>query len=654
MLLERRVEIHDLLDRHVEAGEQHVAHDQDGQRVVPVLEPFDEPVLLLLAQMPARQPLLVVVARRHDDGRLGTVQPIQRFLVGDRGVAARGDHLGLEAVRRDEAGEVIDEVQADRLDAARRAGDRLLGGEAPLDGGPLVVGAAGEDAVEDLIDGLPDDLQLREPALVEDRHRRPVLDRLLDGVGVDVRAERLERAPVLLVYGGAGETEEAGVRQRLAHVRREALVLRAVGFIHHDEDVGGLGQRRVDRRPARGATGAGDFLELLNRGHHRLAGRMLEDLPQAAHAVRPLGVREPARGEHAGNLPVELRAVGDDDDGGLLLRRIAAELERQPEHGQALPRPLRVPDDPAPRARLPRRADPPQSLVHGDELLVAGQLADGPAAVDLEHDEVAHDVEEVARLEESVEQDVLRRRYPSELLAELFRAQGIRLLPFEEEPLRGADRAVDGALAAGADEDLRRLEEPRRPLVLPTRVGLLVAAELLHRLRLPRVADGGALALDDGERQAVDEHDDVGNDVLLRSEHPVLPGDDPLVAIRPVKVEEPDRVAPPSVAAVLLQRDAVGERRVECLVGLRETGRGHLRDGLHGLRDVGLGEPGVQPLEGGREVGDEDGLLEARAFALEVFGRDVGVAASLQELDRGILRKVTLVPPAGLRSHAAS
>ncbi|MCY4635210.1 MAG: hypothetical protein OXG04_12025, partial [Acidobacteria bacterium] len=78
VLLERRVEIHDLLDRHVEAGEQHVAHDQDGQRVVPVLEPFDEPVLLFLAQMPARQPLLVVVARRHDDGRLGTVQPIQR------------------------------------------------------------------------------------------------------------------------------------------------------------------------------------------------------------------------------------------------------------------------------------------------------------------------------------------------------------------------------------------------------------------------------------------------------------------------------------------------------------------------------------------------------------------------------------------------
>ena len=85
-------------------------------------------------------------------------------------------------------------------------------------------------------------------------------------------------------------------------------------------------------------------------------------------------------------------------------------------------RPLRVPDDPAARARFPGRPDPPQRLVHGDELLVAGQLADGPATVDLEHDEVAHDIEDVTRLEEPVEQDVLGRRRASEFLAELVHA----------------------------------------------------------------------------------------------------------------------------------------------------------------------------------------------------------------------------------------
>ena len=271
------------------------------------------------------------------------------------------------------------------------------------------------------------------------------------------------------------------------------------------------------------------------------------------------GFGEPARGEHSGNLPVELGAVGDDDHGGLLLRLVAAELEGEPEHRQALPRPLCVPDDSAPRARLSGGADAPHHLVHGDELLVAGQLADGSAAVDLEHDEVPHDVEKVPRLEQTVEQDVLRRRRAPELLGELLHGQGIRLLPCEEEPLRSADGAVDGALAAGGDENLRRLEQLRRALVLPPGAGLLVAVELLDRFGLPGVADGGALALDDREREAVDEHDDVGDDVLLRPEHLVLAGDDPLVAVRLVEVEEPDRVALAPVAAVLFQGDAVGE-----------------------------------------------------------------------------------------------
>ena len=252
VLPERRVEVHDLLHRRIEAGEQHVADHQDGQRIVAVPEASDEPVLLLPAQAPARQAFLVVVARRHDHGRLGSVQPVQRLLAGGRVVAARGDHLGLEAVGGDEPGEVVDEVQADRLDAARGAGDCLLGGVALPDCGPFLVGAVGEDAVEHLIDGLPDDPQLREPALVEDRHRRPVPDRLFDGVGVDVGTEGPQRAAVLLVDGGAGEAEEAGVGQRPAHVRGEAPVLRAVGFVHQDEDVGRLGQRGVGRCPCRG------------------------------------------------------------------------------------------------------------------------------------------------------------------------------------------------------------------------------------------------------------------------------------------------------------------------------------------------------------------------------------------------------------------
>ena len=216
---------------------------------------------------------------------------------------------------------------------------------------------------------------------------------------------------------------------------------------------------------------------------------------------------------------------------------------------------------------------------------------------------------------------------------------GIRLLPFEKEPLRRADGAVDGALPAGAHEDLRRLEQLRRALVLPARVGLLVAVKLLDRFGLPGVADGRTLALDHRERQAVDEGDDIRDDVLLRPVDPELPGHDPLVAVRVVEVEEPNRVALASIAAVLLQGDAVGEGGVERLVGLGETGRRDLGDGSCRLGQVGVGEPGVQPLEGLSEAAGEDGLLEAGAFAFEVFRRDVGVAEGLEEFDGGVFRR---------------
>ena len=108
------------------------------------------------------------------------------------------------------------------------------------------------------------------------------------------------------------------------------------------------------------------------------------------------------------------------------------------------------------------------------------------------------------------------------------------------------------------------------------------------------------------------------------------------------------------VAAVLFQGNAVGEGGVELLVGLGETGRGDLGDRLDSRDDVGLGEPGVQALEGGGEATGEDGFLEGRAFWFQVFGREVGVAEGFQEFDRGVLGEVELVPAGGLGGHSGS
>ena len=52
--LQRRVEVHDLLDRRVEAGEQHVADDEDRERVARVLEPLDQRPAAPRREVPAR------------------------------------------------------------------------------------------------------------------------------------------------------------------------------------------------------------------------------------------------------------------------------------------------------------------------------------------------------------------------------------------------------------------------------------------------------------------------------------------------------------------------------------------------------------------------------------------------------------------------
>jgi hypothetical protein len=90
--------------------------------------------------------------------------------------------------------EVLEEVETDGLDARGRLRDGALGRVLLLDGRALLVGAVGEDAVEELVERVAEHAQLGQPALVEDRHRRAVLHGLLDRVLVDVPAEGLKRA----------------------------------------------------------------------------------------------------------------------------------------------------------------------------------------------------------------------------------------------------------------------------------------------------------------------------------------------------------------------------------------------------------------------------------------------------------------------------
>ena len=102
-----------------------------------------------------------------------------------------------------------------------------------------------DDLRQVVAEGRVDELRARDAVLVVERDRRVVRRRRREVVDRDVVAEDLLG---LLLAGDQrrpGEAEEAGVRQRVAHVERERVVLGAVGLVGDDDDVVSLGEHRM-------------------------------------------------------------------------------------------------------------------------------------------------------------------------------------------------------------------------------------------------------------------------------------------------------------------------------------------------------------------------------------------------------------------------
>ena len=176
--------------------------------------------------------------------------------------------------------------------------------------------------------------------------------------------------------------------KRPGHTRPQRSVLGAVGLVHHDDDV----LRRVQHVQF-ALGGRQRLLELLDGRHHRTAVPGGEQTPQVAGTRRLLRRGEAAALESVGDLPVELRAVGNDHDGRIAEARFAAQLLRQPQHRQRLAGALRMPHHAAPLLRLAARQETPQRRTHGPVLLVPWQLLHQPPSIRLVDHVVAQDIE---------------------------------------------------------------------------------------------------------------------------------------------------------------------------------------------------------------------------------------------------------------------
>jgi hypothetical protein len=106
---------------------------------------------------------VVVVRGRDHDRRLRRVDPVEGLLVGDGRLAAARDDHRLEPVRPDELRVVVDQVEGDRLDPLRCAGECLLGREPSLDRRALLLRPVREHRLEELVQRGADHLELRKP-----------------------------------------------------------------------------------------------------------------------------------------------------------------------------------------------------------------------------------------------------------------------------------------------------------------------------------------------------------------------------------------------------------------------------------------------------------------------------------------------------------
>ena len=423
----------------------------------------------------------------------------------------------------------------------------------------------------------------------------------------------------------------------MARIAVDEVVLAAVGLVGDDHDVAPVRQQRMPvalpfrargsplALPGRGLLGE----ELLDRREHHAAGLDRELRPQIGAALR-LDRRLPqqvgAAREGREQLIVEVVAIGQHDDGGVLHRGLPDDASRVERHRQALARPLGVPDHADPpvasrAARLAARLVAALRVAIGDRLLQCGRaqrFSDGglhgvelvvprhllhqvPAAVVLEHDEVAHQRQQPAPGEDTFEQHLkLRQARVGQRLA---RDRAPRLAP-----LAAGRQRPDPRLQAVRDDERGVEDEQRRDL-------RLVGLKLLERRPDRGVLVHGVLQLDDGQRQPVDEQHDVGPALVPALDHGELIDCEPVVPVRFVEVDHANlSAANPAVRVDVLHGDAGDKHAMEVAVSGLQRHTGRAGQSAQGVIECVGGQVGIEPAERGPQAQVQHDLAIVRAF----------------------------------------
>ena len=658
----------------VEAGQPHIAHDHELQRIIGVLDALSQQVAACLVtdvRLPVEriggrtghdhleQPRLVVV------GVPLRTQRDQGLVECDADPPAHADDHRLTVQGRDPVLEVPHQVGGHQREPLLSPHQGLHRGPLALQSLLLGVRVVLGQVLDFSIDQRLLVVRQRDPgqtAFVVDRHRGAVRDGAADVVDVDIVAEHRWGVDVVALDRGPGEADEGGVGQCVAQVFGEAVadltgravqtrletVLAAVRFVRDHHDIAPVAQQRIDRFP-RGRR------ELVNGREDHPAGGAVQRLAQVlatGRLGRRLADQVRILREGAEQLVVQIVAVGDDQDGWVLQFQAAHQLPGIEDHQQALARALGMPDHPHPpipaavvlhsaqsiglRVLIDARIDlgnGPHRGCHGElhrvELVIPGNDLDQAAAGVAEHDEGLEQVQEAAALADPLDQDrEFRRRLRRD-------AAPIGGPPGHEAFRIRRQRADACAQPVGCHQD-RIGAKQRGNLRL---VGLeLIEGGVQGRLLVP-----GVLEFDHHQRQAVDEQHHIGAPLNSVLDHRELGDCQPVVGVRVGEVHQAHPVAPDgAILCVELHPDPLDHELVQAAVLLDQRGR-LARDYLHQGIVAGFGRNlRVEPLDGGPQAPQQQHVGIRLALGRAAVRADLGVAGAgvaqpLQLLQQGVL-----------------
>ena len=238
--------------------------------------------------------------------------------------------------------------------------------------------------------------------------------------------------------------------------------------------------------------------------------------------------------------------------------------------------------------------------LHRVELVIAGHLLDERATVVLEHDEVAQQRQEAALLEDALDRHL---QLGVEGRRQLLTADG----PPRLEPLPAGGERPEPRLQAVRYQEHRVTGKQRRQF-------RLVGLQLVERRPDGGVLIGRILELDHGQRQAIDEHHDVGPAGVAVLGHRELVDGRPRVCVRLVEVDHAClSAAHGPVLIPVLDVHPVHHHAVEGAIARLRRHAVRARQPAQCIVERLFGQIGVEPAQGAAHVARQHRVRVARA-----------------------------------------